>query len=213
MLPRNSVNGSRLASCRVDDSLEFKIPGPRGERWFHVTAIIDLEGMTQLLSETPDVALSRFRLTGHVAPDILRNLRSFTLPRPTLAEPPAPPPLPSLPAISADEVPSPDSFSPYWPEDWSNVILGDDQASSLGAQFFTQTTPSQEAAIRNVRGVTLVEGIAGTGKTSVALGRLKFFANFRSGENTEEYGLSASDWADFNTANMVGYVLNADLVF
>ncbi|WP_230532293.1 helicase domain-containing protein [Microvirga roseola] len=54
--------------------------------------------------------------------------------------------------------------------------------------------------------------MAGSGKTSVALGRLKFFANFRSGENAEEYGLRQEDWADFDASNMIGFVLSPSLV-
>lgn len=210
MLSRNSVNGSRLASCRVGDSVEFKVPG--GERYFKVTALIDLEGMTQSIGDAPDVALARFRLTGYAVVDTIRNLRSLVLPRPLDVEPAPTRPIPAGAPSPADQVRSAEPASPYWPQDWSNIVLGDDVAFSLGAQFFTQTTPDQETAIRSVRGVTLVEGIAGTGKTSVALGRLKFFANFRTGENAQEYGLSASDWPDFNTSNMVGYVLNSDLV-
>ena len=60
--------------------------------------------------------------------------------------------------------------------------------------------------------MTVVNGIAGTGKTSVALGRLKFFANFRSGEHLEDYGLNPNDWADFDSSDMIGFVLSPSLV-
>src|SRR6185312_12339946 len=95
---------------------------------------------------------------------------------------------------------------------WESVILGNEEAASLGSHFFTRTTRDQEAAIQAVRGVTVVEGIAGTGKTSVALGRLKFFANFRSGEHLSDYGLNPNDWTDFDPSDMVGFVLNPSLV-
>jgi len=58
----------------------------------------------------------------------------------------------------------------------------------------------------------VVHGIAGTGKTSVALGRLKFFANFRSGEHLQEFGLALEDWVDFESKDMIGFVLNPSLV-
>lgn len=92
------------------------------------------------------------------------------------------------------------------------MIFADEPEAALGAQFFTRTTRHQEDAIRAVRGVTVVDGIAGTGKTSIALGRLKFFANFRSGEHLQEYGLNPTDWADFDSSDMVGFVLSSSLV-
>lgn len=103
------------------------------------------------------------------------------------------------------------SKEPHWNID-EDVIFGDDAEVSLGAQFFTQTTGNQEAGIQTVRGLQIVHGIAGSGKTSVALGRLKFFANFRSLENLPEYGLNERDFADFDAANMIGFVLSPNLV-
>src|SRR5207253_1903373 len=82
---------------------------------------------------------------------------------------------------------------------------------SLGHQFFTRTTSAQENALNNPRGFTFVEGIAGAGKTSVALGRLKFFANFATGEHLQEYGLGSSASNDFAPTNLLGFVLNHSL--
>ena len=107
----------------------------------------------------------------------------------------------------------PTVFDFFWPPDWSKVLLAHEPEAALSTKFdFTQTTRQQESAIQAVRGVTAVNGIAGTGKTSIALGRLKFFANFRSGEHLQEYGLSQADWADFNSSNMIGFVLSPSLI-
>jgi hypothetical protein len=35
---------------------------------------------------------------------------------------------------------------------------------------------------------------------------------FRSGEHLQEYGLSQADWADFNSSNMIGFVLSPSLI-
>jgi hypothetical protein len=106
----------------------------------------------------------------------------------------------------------PSLYDRFWPSDWSKVMLADEPEAALGAQFFTRTTRQQEEAVKAVRGVTVVNGIAGTGKTSIALGRLKFFANFRSGEHLQDYGLNPNDWADFDSSDMVGFVLSPSLV-
>jgi hypothetical protein len=105
----------------------------------------------------------------------------------------------------------PDTLDPTWLDDWSGIYLGDSETQSLGHKFFTQTTPDQEQTLNNPRGVTFVEGIAGAGKTSVALGRLKFFANFATGENREHYGLQMAAESDFSPAGMTGFVLSHSL--
>lgn len=108
--------------------------------------------------------------------------------------------------------PTTESEDQFWGINDGSVIFGDDAEVSLAAQFFTQTTKNQEAGIQTVRGLQIVHGIAGSGKTSVALGRLKFFANFRSLENLPEYGLHERDFADFDAGNMIGFVLSPSLV-
>jgi len=100
----------------------------------------------------------------------------------------------------------------FWDIRHGSALFSDDAEASLGTQFFTQTTANQEAGIQTVRGLQIVHGIAGSGKTSVALGRLKFFANFRSLENLPEYGLNERDFADFDASRMIGFVLSPSLV-
>src|ERR1700730_2188369 len=46
--------------------------------------------------------------------------------------------------------------------------------AALSTKFFTQTTRQQESAIQAVRGITVVNGIAGTGKTSMKPRRFSF---------------------------------------
>lgn len=116
-----------------------------------------------------------------------------------------------LDLLPSDEVPDDPPADPFW-HIRRDAFFGDDAEVSLGSQFFTQTTANQEAGIQTVRGLQIVHGIAGSGKTSVALGRLKFFANFRSLENLLEYGLHERDFADFDASGMVGFVLSPSLV-
>ena len=75
----------------------------------------------------------------------------------------------------------------------------------------TRTTIDQERVLYNPRGLTFVEGIAGAGKTSVALGRLKFFANFSTGAEREYYGLQNAADKDFSPVGMMGFVLSHSL--
>ena len=60
IVPRNSRMGSEIASCQVGDELEIKLPP--GERYFIVSALIDLEGAAQLLRPRPEIRLARFRV-------------------------------------------------------------------------------------------------------------------------------------------------------
>jgi hypothetical protein len=100
---------------------------------------------------------------------------------------------------------------PTWLDEWQGISLGDSETSSLSHQFFTRTTSKQENALNNPRGLTFVEGIAGSGKTSIALGRLKFFANFSTGEERAHYGLRNAAVNDFSPTNMAGFVLSHSL--
>ncbi|TPI59849.1 hypothetical protein FJ420_21370 [Mesorhizobium sp. B3-1-3] len=120
-------------------------------------------------------------------------------------------PTPELDLLPSDEVSEDAQADPFW-HIRRDAFFGDDAEVSLGSQFFTQTTANQEAGIQTVRGLQIVHGIAGSGKTSVALGRLKFFANFRSLENLLEYGLHERDFADFDASGMIGFVLSPSLV-
>ncbi|TGV61075.1 hypothetical protein EN784_01360 [bacterium M00.F.Ca.ET.141.01.1.1] len=120
-------------------------------------------------------------------------------------------PNPVLDLLPSDEVSEDAQPDPFW-NIRRDAFFGDGAEVSLGSQFFTQTTANQEAGIQTVRGLQIVHGIAGSGKTSVALGRLKFFANFRSLENLLEYGLHERDFADFDASGMIGFVLSPSLV-
>jgi hypothetical protein len=110
------------------------------------------------------------------------------------------------PSVRSDGV-----VDPTWMVDWSTVNLRDSDTQSLNAEFFTRTSKSQEEALNKPRGLTIVEGMAGAGKTSVALGRLKFFSNFSTGENREHYDLQNAPESDFSAAGMVGFVLSRSL--
>jgi hypothetical protein len=207
ILARNNRNASRLVSCRAGDEIEFS--APRGERFFDVAGIIDLEGVTPLLRLKPNAALSQFAIADDEDIDVVRDLRAFVQGLENV-----PPEIEQAPAerLEASARAEPSFAGNFWPAQWDSMLLGHEEAASLGSHFFTRTTREQEAAIQAVRGVTVVEGVAGTGKTSVALGRLKFFANFRSGEHLAEYGLDPNDWTDFDPSDMVGFVLNPSLV-
>ncbi|MDH6235005.1 hypothetical protein M2281_005627 [Mesorhizobium soli] len=122
-----------------------------------------------------------------------------------------PTPVPESEVSLSGEVSEYARADPFW-DIRRNAFFGDDAEVSLGTQFFTQTTANQEAGIQTVRGLQIVHGIAGSGKTSVALGRLKFFANFRSLEHLPEYGLHERDFADFDANGMIGFVLSPSLV-
>jgi hypothetical protein len=190
IVARNNPLGSLFASCRVGEDLEIQLPS--GERYFVVTALIDLEGAVQLLRPQPDIALARFHVTDDPHIDAIRGVRTFVQTRKPSAEADKfalPPTRVSQEKLSKEE-PELSLLDRFWPSDWSKVMLADEPEAALGAQFFTRTTRQQEQAVKAVRGVTVVNGIAGTGKTSIALGRLEFFANFRSGEHLQDYGLT-----------------------
>lgn len=208
IVARNGLIGSAIASCKLGE--EFEITLPLGERFYVATSLIDLEGLTNLLRPKPDIKLARFKVNDDTEVDVIRDVRAFLEGRSKTAQTAG---ALSLETIEIEDKPQEfNRFDLYWPTDWSKVILADDPDAALSAKFFTQTTSHQEEAIRAVRGVTVVHGIAGTGKTSVALGRLKFFANFRSGEHLEDYGLNAGDWVDFDSKDMIGFVLSPSLV-
>ena len=160
------------------------------------------------------------RSAGREKPLAIQNLRSYVLGlrRPAEANTPVPPRSEGdrqTAVASGDAGPQPTSREgrpdPTWFESWQGVYLGDSETTSLGHQFFTRTTREQENALNNPRGLTFVEGIAGAGKTSVALGRLKFFSNFSTGEQLEHYGLQNAAANDFSPVGMVGFVLSHSL--
>ena len=200
IIGRNSPVATRLVSAQVGDEREIN---PDGTQYFKVRETRTLDGPTSLhfSGERPDFRLMTLRgdrLSGSIVVVGLRSfVESVSLVRPV-----------------EDVQPSlrPDSAAgQIWFEDWLSVNLSDSDSQSLSPKFFTRTTKSQEEALNKPRGLTVVEGIAGAGKTSVALGRLKFFSNFGTGEHKEHYDLESAPESDFSPAGMVGFVLSRSL--
>ena len=80
--------------------------------------------------------------------------------------------------------------------------------ASLGVDFYTYTTKEQEEIITGSRnGVVLVTGVAGSGKTSVALGRTKALCDARF------FPRESDEWDGFfEPRRAIGFVLNRQLV-
>jgi UvrD-like helicase C-terminal domain len=201
VLARNSRFATELVTAQPGDDRDVVTPG--GDRYLSVHEVRVLDGPVSLRSpnQQPNFRSMAIRKLGLKTPIVLENLRT-TIQRAssTVANLPGPP----VNLKSFDDV------DPTWLSSWSGVHLGDADEQSLGHQFMTRTTVDQERALNNPRGLTLVEGIAGAGKTSVALGRLKFFANFSTGER-EYYGLQSASEKDFEPVGMMGFVLSHSL--
>jgi hypothetical protein len=209
VLARNAPLTSKLVTARPGEEPELKVPG--GIRYLAVDEVRTFEGPVSLESRTdkPNFRMMTLLRTDHGKPFIVKNLRSFVqalaeTPKIRAPEPAEAPPRSELvePKVARD---------PTWFEDWGTIDLGVSDTLSLSHQFFTRTTIEQETALNNPRGLTIVEGIGGSGKTSVALGRLKFFANFATGQHTEDYGLKNAPMGDFSPVGMMGFVLNHSL--
>lgn len=200
IIARNAPVASRLVSAQVGDEREID---PEGTRYFKIEEARTFDGPSSLhlSSDRPDFRQMAIFGRRAAAAVVISGLRAF------------------VEGVSharslEDGRPSKKSdgtLDPGWIVDWSGIDLGDSDNQSLGHQFFTRTTKSQEEALNKPTGLTLVEGIAGAGKTSVALGRLKFFSNFSTGENKEHYGLESAPARDFSPAGMVGFVLSRSL--
>lgn len=215
VLARNSPIASKLVTASPGDESEINAPG--GVRFLTAREVRTLDGPTSLLSSTqkPNFRSMVLRLLGRRSPIAVQNVRAFVseLAKELLAsEAPKKETVEAYSYQRADQkrlgIPEND---PTWLEEWQGVYLGDSETSSLSHQFFTRTTSKQENALNKPRGLTFVEGIAGSGKTSIALGRLKFFANFSTGEEMEHYGLRNAPISDFSPSNMVGFVLSHSL--
>jgi len=221
VLARNSPIASKLVTANPGDESEISVP--KGSRILETDEVRVFDGPVSLLSpsQKPNFRSMVIRLAKAKKEVMVQNLRAFvnTIAHETRAtEPPA---VISLTAQTTadvkavlDQEESPRralDLDPTWFNGWPSVYLGDSETSSLGHQFFTRTTSKQEVALNNPRGVTFVEGIAGAGKTSVAIGRLKFFANFSTGEQLEHYGLLNTPLSDFSPVGMVGFVLSHSL--
>jgi hypothetical protein len=209
VLARNSQLASALVTAQPGD--ETEITSPR-ERYFNVEEVRIFDGPVILRSpsQKPNFRSMAIRRLGSKRPAVLEDLRAIVrkLDSPVSgdaarlgehAESPA-----TQAVVGSD-------LDPTWLNSWTGVYLGESDELSLGHQFFTRTTQDQERALNNPRGLTFVEGIAGAGKTSVALGRLKFFANFVTGAERDHYGLQNASENDFSPVGMVGFVLSHSL--
>ena len=206
VIARNSPLATALVTALPTDSRE--ITTKNRDRYLDVSEVRVFDGPVSLLSHSqpPNFRSATVRTTDTKTPVVLRDLRSIasSLPISATQIPDRAEGLrPTTEAISKD-------VDPAWLADWSDVFLPESDETSLGHQFFIQTTLDQERALNNPHGLTFVEGIAGSGKTSVALGRLKFFANFATGER-EHYGLQNAPEGDFSPVGMVGFVLSPSL--
>ena len=201
VLARNSRLATELVTAQPGDDRDVVTPG--GDRYLSVREVRVLDGPVSLQSpnQQPNFRSMAIRKLGLKTPIVVENLRTaIQRASATVANLSGPP----------VDLKSFDDVDPTWLSSWSGVHLGDADEQSLGHQFMTRTTVDQERALNNPRGLTLVEGIAGAGKTSVALGRLKFFANFSTGER-EYYGLQNASEKDFEPVGMMGFVLSYSL--
>lgn len=212
VLARNSPIASKLVTA--DPGEESEVNVPKGLRYLTTKEVRTFDGPTSLLStiQEPNFRSMVLRLLGRKNSIAVQNLRAFVG---RLAGVPAgsvPSDQPNLSQEIDDEHDAGAlSGDLTWLTQWQSVNLGDSETASLSHQFFTRTTSKQENALNNPRGLTFVEGIAGSGKTSIALGRLKFFANFATGEERAHYGLVNAPANDFSPTNMVGFVLSHSL--
>ncbi len=241
LVARNSPVGSQIASCAVGEEISVRVPkGERSIVVTGIVDITGMSNLLRenpdakrLLfrvgDSLPDEEIFNLRsfvrsLPGPartpdseeaggepVAKDTLTEVHGSLSTTSDSEEVVQAAPMPESDVSPSDELFEDARADPFW-DIRRNAFFGDDAEVSLGTQFFTQTTANQEAGIQTVRGLQIVHGIAGSGKTSVALGRLKFFANFRSLEHLPEYGLHERDFADFDASGMIGFVLSPSLV-
>lgn len=212
VLARNSRLASELVSANVEDQRE--VSNREGERYYVVGETRTFDGpIGPNRSDHPDFQ-SMIVDAGHGRITTVRRLRSG-LQNITIKD--MPPPVEAveeglLPEAIREDRPNPTTNVVLWPENWDDVTLHDASSpSSLSASFFTRTSPDQEKALANPRGITFVEGVAGAGKTSVALGRLKFLSNFAMERNLGDFGLKDADRMTFHPARMMGFVLGNSL--
>jgi hypothetical protein len=201
VIARNSALASELVTAQPGD--ERDVATPTKDRFFNVSEVRTFDGPVSLRSpnQEPNFRLMSLRAVGLGTPVVLEDLRGAV---DALL----------VPAQSDDQQLSESASSEVdsaWLSNWYGTYLGDSEEISLSHQFFTRTTTGQERALNNPRGLTFVEGIAGAGKTSVALGRLKYFANFSTGEETDRHGLQNAPATDFSPVGMVGFVLSPSL--
>lgn len=202
VLARNSPLATALVTAQPGDGRDVTVNNK--DRFLNVAEVRLFDGPTSLRStQPPNFRSMAVQTIGAKRPAVVEDLRSYVH-RLTATE-----------VIEEEPVPQsatpPGDLDAAWLNNWSGVYLGEAEELSLGHHFFTRTTVKQETALNNPRGLTFVEGIAGAGKTSVALGRLKFFANFATGAERESYGLQGALEKDFSPDGMVGFVLSHSL--
>jgi hypothetical protein len=205
ILPRNSKFASELVTGQPGDQRDVETPG--GERYFNLEEVRTFDGPVSLRSssEEPNFRSMAIRKSSSTKPIVVDDLRTTVRTFFTSLDEKAPESKPDDQPRSFNEV------DPTWLISWSGIYLGNSDEQSLGHQFITRTTVDQERALSNPRGLTFVEGLAGSGKTSVALGRLKFFANFETGVERDYYGLQNAPEKDFSPTGMAGFVLSHSL--
>jgi hypothetical protein len=202
VLPRNSRLASELVTAQPGDQRDVETPA--GERYLNVSDVRTLDGPVSLRSPTeePNFRSMAIRSPGLKKPIVIDDLRATVRDFSVSSDE-------EVLELTAEAQPrSFDEADPTWLLHWSGIYLGDTDDQSLGHQFITRTTVDQERALSNPRGLTFVEGVAGAGKTSVALGRLKFFANFETGVERNYYGLQNASEKDFAPTGMAGFVLS-----
>ncbi len=216
VLARNSPIASKLVTANPGDESEVAVP--KGTRILTTDEVRTFEGPVSLRSPSrqPNFRSMAVQSTGGTKPLIIQDLRAFinalTAESSNYADILDTEAVPTTPHVGPTEaVGDAVDHDPTWLQSWRDVYLSDSETSSLSHQFFTRTTRAQEVGLSNPFGLTFVEGIAGAGKTSVALGRLKFFANFATGEQREHYGLQNAPANDFSPIGMVGFVLSHSL--
>jgi hypothetical protein len=204
VLARNSPLATGLVTALPNDQRDITVN--KKDRFFNIDEVRSFEGPTSLRSsQKPNFRSMSIRTIGSKRPVVLGDIRSAVYRLVSHLE------IDVEGLVPPTELPPSSELDPTWLDNWSGVYFGEAEELSLGHQFFTQTTVDQERALNNPRGLTFVEGIAGSGKTSVALGRLKFFANFATGAEREYYGLQNAPENDFSPGGMVGFVLSHSL--
>jgi hypothetical protein len=176
VLARNSPIASKLVTANPGDESEISLP--KRMRFLRTDEVRLLDGPVSLLSpnQKPNFRSMMIRLARAKKPITVQNLRAFvnaSAYEPTIQEITPASALPDLTIGDPRAAPAPEDrptsaldVDPTWFSRWQTVYLGDAETASLGHQFFTRTTPRQETALNNPRGLTFVEGIAGAGKTS-----------------------------------------------
>jgi hypothetical protein len=205
VLARNSRLATQLVTAQPGD--EREIETPTAERFLSVREVRTLDGPVSLRSpnQEPNFRSMAIRRRDLKKPIVVDDLRATVQHSDLAAEDEITELAPQAEPRSFDDT------DPTWLVNWNRIYVGDSDNQALGHQFITRTTIDQERALSNPRGLTFVEGVAGAGKTSVALGRLKFFANFETGAERDQYGLQNASEKDFAPAGMMGFVLSHSL--